>query len=161
MDNYVSKPVRVDELAGVLSQCWALDTSVMTPLDRPFELPSSGAPTVTLDLETLNGLRLLAAQGEPDVVVELIDIFLADTPRLIESIRAAVDSADATSLHLAAHTLKSSSASLGALRLSRLSADQEALGRAGNLDSAAKKLALIEAEYEQVENALQTERYRV
>jgi HPt (histidine-containing phosphotransfer) domain-containing protein len=100
----------------------------------------------------------LGVQGEPDVVGELIDIFLADTPRLIEAMRAAIAGTDAAGVYHAAHTLKSSCASMGALRLSGLSAEQEALSRSGHLNGAAAKLALIEAEYEQVRSILHVER---
>jgi two-component system sensor histidine kinase/response regulator len=58
-----------------------------------------------------------------DFLVDLIDVYLADTPNRIAQMRGAVGGGDTDTLSREAHTLKSSSANVGAMRLSALADD--------------------------------------
>src|SRR5919106_789484 len=65
--------------------------------------------------------ELLTSTGEDVAFVrDLLETYLAETPEQLDAIRAAVASNDAAGLVRPAHTLKSSSATLGAMRLSSL-----------------------------------------
>jgi HPt (histidine-containing phosphotransfer) domain-containing protein len=66
-------------------------------------------------------------------VRELIETYLADTPAQLEAMAAAVEADDAPALVRPAHTLKSSSATVGASRLSGLARELEMAGRSGAL----------------------------
>jgi len=66
-------------------------------------------------------------------VRELIETYLADTPAQLEAMAAAVEADDAPALVRPAHTLKSSSATVGASRLSALARELEMAGRSGAL----------------------------
>jgi HPt (histidine-containing phosphotransfer) domain-containing protein len=92
--------------------------------------------------------------GDPEFVGELIDAYLADAPAHLDAMRRAADEDDATLMNRAAHTLKSSSASLGALTLSALSRDVEELARRGTIPEGQALLPEIEAEWSRVEAAL-------
>ena len=104
-----------------------------------------------VDLAVLEEFR--AMMGE--VASELIGLFLEDTPRLLADLRETVAHGDAEGLQRAAHTLKSSSASLGAMGLSALCQELEVMRRAGTLEGAAEKVARVEAEYERVKATLE------
>ena len=71
--------------------------------------------------------------------------------------RDAVAHNDALALQRAAHSLKSSSANVGAMQLAAFSKEMEALGKAQKVDQAVSLLATMEAEYTMVEEALQRE----
>jgi HPt (histidine-containing phosphotransfer) domain-containing protein len=71
-------------------------------------------------------------------VRELIETYLADTPILLEAMTAAADADDADALVRPAHTLKSSSATVGAMRLSAIARELEMAGRSGGLDAASR-----------------------
>jgi HPt (histidine-containing phosphotransfer) domain-containing protein len=88
--------------------------------------------------------------GEPDLLVELIDSFLEETPPLLESLRRSLEQDDAADLYTAAHTLKSSSRDFGATRIAGWCQELEAMGRAGTLAGAAELVTQVEDEYEQV-----------
>ena len=105
-------------------------------------------------LETL----LETTGGDPAFLAELIDSYVDDTPRLLGAIRRAVDAGDGEELRRAAHTLKSNSATFGALTLAALCRDLEGRGKAGMLDGAAEQVAQAEAEYAKVRQALQAAR---
>jgi HPt (histidine-containing phosphotransfer) domain-containing protein len=107
----------------------------------------------TLDRATLDEL-LDSTGGDPEFVAELIDAYLADAPSHVAAMRRAADEDDAALMNRAAHTLKSSSASLGALMLSALCRDAEELARRGATGEAAALLPAIESEWSRVEEAL-------
>ncbi|HEY9830916.1 MAG TPA: Hpt domain-containing protein, partial [Stenomitos sp.] len=64
---------------------------------------------------------------------------------------------DAQALRQSAHTLRSSSANLGAMNLSHLCKELERIGRAGTTTDASEWIVQVEAEYEKVKVALQLE----
>ena len=67
-----------------------------------------------VNLAVLLGLEEAQVEGEPDLIVELIDLYAEDTPRRLAAIRSAWAAGDLAALRRAAHGLKGSSASLGA-----------------------------------------------
>ena len=79
-----------------------------------------------------------------EVVAELISIFLEDTPNLLADLQQAVAQEDAKALNQAAHTFKSNSATFGAITLSDMCKELEAMGRAGTIKGAAEKVAQVE-----------------
>jgi two-component system sensor histidine kinase/response regulator len=86
-------------------------------------------------------VELLASTGDdPDFVRELLETYLAETPEQLAAIGAALEADDADALVRPAHTLKSSSATLGAMRLSALARELEMAGRSGSLGPSARGL---------------------
>jgi HPt (histidine-containing phosphotransfer) domain-containing protein len=83
----------------------------------------------------------------------LIDTYLDDSGPRVENLRAAVEAGDGVAVARAAHGLRSSSASLGALRLADLLSRTEAMGLSGTGDLGGMATA-IEAEYLEVSTAL-------
>lgn len=82
----------------------------------------------SLDPDTVSSL-LESVGGDREFVAELFATFAEEAPQLMETIAAGMVSADFGELRRAAHTLKSTSASLGALRLSEVSRELEEAGR--------------------------------
>lgn len=66
-----------------------------------------------VDLSVLLGFAEAQCEDEPDLIVELIDLYLADFPQQLSVMKDSVLKADESSLKRAAHTLKGSSANLG------------------------------------------------
>ncbi|MBD2087126.1 Hpt domain-containing protein [Coleofasciculus sp. FACHB-542] len=92
------------------------------------------------------------------ILGEMIDCYLDDAPKLLEAIAIAVAQANAPQLQRTAHTLKSSSATLGATTLAQLCKELEIMARTGNIKNALDKLPQLEAEYEQVKADLHSQR---
>src|SRR6185503_19357216 len=101
MDDYMTKPVRVDALVGALRRSQAR--------------PQQGAPKMTEPLLDQTTLDNLVATTDADFVRELVDTFLDDSPRLLADMRQALADGNAETLRRSAHSLKSNSASLGAM----------------------------------------------
>ncbi|HNI08245.1 MAG TPA: Hpt domain-containing protein, partial [Thiobacillaceae bacterium] len=88
------------------------------------------------------------------MVADLVRIYLENVPALIQEIHDALAGGDLKKLIRAAHTLKSSSASVGALRLAERGKAMESAARDGSVEGAAESLAMIEAEFGLVKTAL-------
>lgn len=107
-----------------------------------------------LDTAALDELRDYGAE----ILIELIDIFLDDTPNRLRELQAAVMAGDAHATEQAAHALKSACAQLGAANLSTMCRDLEAKGRAGDLDGAPALVVRALTEWQRVESALTAEK---
>ncbi|HJR02606.1 MAG TPA: GAF domain-containing protein [Methylomirabilota bacterium] len=151
MDDYVAKPIRVDELVGALERCRPRrDAAAHVPPDAGPGAP--GAPvTGAVDRAVVD--RLAAAMGG-GFVVELIDTFGEDARELIGTLRRAWSESDLDAFRRAAHSLKSTSESLGAVRLAALARDLEASARAGSLDGADDRLRQVVDQHELVTRVL-------
>jgi len=110
-----------------------------------------------LDRSVLASLRELQEEGEPDIVAEVGDLFLKHAPDKIVAIIKAASEGNAKALEVAAHSLKSSSSYIGALKLSALSKELEFMGRSGALAGSVEKAAIVETEFKRVKLALEAE----
>ena len=84
----------------------------------------------------------------------MIEIYLADSPRHVKSIREAFDARDMKRLAEAAHALKSGSGSVGALLVYKLCGELETIAGRGDAAGAGKIVGQLETEYLRVEKAL-------
>jgi HPt (histidine-containing phosphotransfer) domain-containing protein len=84
----------------------------------------------------------------------VVGLYLEHSPPQVEEVRCALVARDAATLRRAVHTLKSSSANVGATRLSGLCRDFEARLRDGWPEDGADRLSMIEAEFGKVSAAL-------
>ena len=116
----------------------------------------SDAP-LSLDLEVIARLRELGGDEDPGLFDELVLTFADDSPARVAAIGAAVAAGDAQALHNAAHGLKSSAASMGAMLLSATCRTLEKLGRDGNVDGARELASSVPELYEGALNSLQRE----
>lgn len=87
-------------------------------------------------------------------MLEFIDSFFEDAPRLLDDMSRAVEKDDAAKLRLSAHSLKSNSAEFGAHVLSGLCFDLEKHGKNGNTEGLHLKTDLAYREYKKVKAAL-------
>ena len=139
MDDYVSKPVRTDDLAAVLER--ARRNIAEAPVDH----------------RSLEHLRNLPSENGENTLQTLIPIFREDAPRIVAGMREALDHADAAALTIAAHSLKGSSSLFGAQRLQELCAELQDAGKAGDLKSAAGLLAKVQLQVQLVLEELEVE----
>ena len=170
MDDYLSKPVSREQLQNCL-QRWLPGRAsfpsrtppealpaVVTPLHpissttAPTLNPASNAPTFpVLDSLVLDELVQIAGSE----TARIIGLFLEDAPRLIARLENAASGPDLDAMRDAAHTLKSSSANVGAMALSTAAKRVELGARAQKLDRPAVAVALVIAEYARARMALQ------
>lgn len=140
MDDYVAKPIRVDQLAGALSRT-----------GRVLDAPGDAVDGTALD-------ALAASLGGGDdgwgIVRELIDAFLEDAPAQLAALHGAIEQGDASEAQRAAHTLKSNAATFGAQALAEHCRGLEAMARQGSLEGAGALLGAVGAEWGRARDAL-------
>jgi HPt (histidine-containing phosphotransfer) domain-containing protein len=107
-----------------------------------------------IDPATFAGL-LDSLGGDVDFLSELVEAYLVSSPGLIGSMQQAIASGEAPALQRAAHSLKTGSASFGALAFATRCKELEDMGKTGALAEAEAKYAALEAAYDQVAAALQ------
>jgi len=85
-----------------------------------------------LDAEALDVIRSIS-NGSNDLLRQVVGLFVDSTPPLLHDIEAGLTRGDADRVRVAAHTLKSSAANLGAAVLSDMARRLELAARAGTL----------------------------
>ena len=149
MDDYLAKPVTRGDLERCIERWRGASLSVPDTLP-PAEQMASRSPPV-LNAGVLDELREVLGSE----VDKIIAVYLEDAPRLIAQLERAAVSGDPIALRVAAHTLKSSSANVGATTLSDAARDLEHGARDGTLTQPANAVARIVGEFAQVRAALQ------
>jgi len=147
MDDYVSKPVRIKILQASLER-WGNAVSTSRAQQE------SVAASASIDLEIINDLRRLQDDTNTNILLEMVGLFCEDAPGHVSAIADAIANSDAGALEHAAHRLRGSSASLGAVRLAELCKSLEQLGRSNSTTGAEETLTLVEAEMTCVTAAL-------
>ena len=139
MDDYVSKPIRVAELAEALRRAW---TSRHEAIDA--------APVESIiDLDTY---RELEATAGAEFAAELVATFLEEAPTMLADLRTAYAAADPDTFRRVAHSIKSNGATFGAASLSDLARELEL----GGLPTGTAPLDRLEAACAQATSALRT-----
>jgi signal transduction histidine kinase/CheY-like chemotaxis protein len=166
MDDYLSKPFTLAGLASILRR-WGPGraTADKRPRLGPAAAPDEQAFVRTdvgltaaessvilvLDGGKLDALR--QAMGEEDFA-ELVPAFLADVERMLAELPAAAARGDAEEVQRLAHSLKSSSANLGLVEISRLAKDLEFAAKAGELFDAEARIEAVADAYKRAREEL-------
>lgn len=116
--------------------------------DGATELPSTDAASLER-LKRFGGGKLLS---------EMISLFLSAAPERIAAARAGLEGKDANATEMALHSLKSSSAQLGAMRMQRLSEAGERLAHSGSLDGMDMIVQDLESEFPRIQQWLERNR---
>ena len=114
---------------------------------NPGAEPSAGRPGgLELDAQALACLHLLDPSGANRLVPRVMTTYRSSLARLLKQLTLARERGDAASLRLVTHTLRSSSASVGALALSALCATAEQAVRDGRMGALPPLLDQLESE---------------
>jgi len=162
MDDYLAKPVSREQLESCLHRWLPNLMKFALSNAAPVAEPAAPVPALTtarppsqsfpvLDQSLLEELREIAG----DETARIIGLFLEDAPRLISALEKGAAIPDLDAMRDAAHTLKSSSANVGAMALSAAAKRVELGARAMKLERPAVAVALVIAEYARARLALQ------
>jgi signal transduction histidine kinase/DNA-binding response OmpR family regulator len=158
MDDYLGKPYTGEEMMAVLRRWLPLERRrtllepVMVALVPERDTSSASG---TLDSGTLDKIRQLApAQGDM-LVGQLLSAFSVAAKREMARLEVAIEAANPTEAALAAHAMKSGAHNVGALAFSKMMADAEIAGRAGDILMLRTSMAAIRIEWARVQAALQ------
>jgi CheY-like chemotaxis protein len=150
MDDYISKPIQLDTLGKVLQRAMDSIRCLVAP-----------APTITgaiIDPSAIDVLRQLRRPDKPDPVIELIDMFIRDTPERLHKLRTAVAQYNAEELAAVAHNLRGCASSIGATQLANLCQKLEENAERRAMQVSTPLIKEIESEFDRVCHALAIER---
>jgi PAS domain S-box-containing protein len=143
MDDYISKPVRVEALAAVVDR-WV-----------PASVEQAEDPARA---ELLENMRKFAGSVDPKFLIELIDTYLGDAPTRLAAMRTGLATGDNETVWKAAHALKGGSYYVGAARISQLCNKIEEVGRRGVLEGMEGRLSELEKEFDRIRTLLEAEK---
>jgi HPt (histidine-containing phosphotransfer) domain-containing protein len=147
MEDYLTKPVKPAEVGGVLER-WLPDSNLLqaspeASATRSFEARedefahAAGSPlrselidpktrrepSPSLEESVILGLRDLQEPDGPDILAEIVNMFLGDAARRLDELRDALEDGDLSTIERLAHTFKGTAGSVGALRMADLCSD--------------------------------------
>ncbi|MFM8900146.1 MAG: response regulator [Burkholderiales bacterium] len=163
-NDYLSKPFRQNQLLTMLTKYLrpnfamaagpSLDSAATAQPASPVVANSASTSSSVLDDNALDRLRELDPTGQNKLMQRVITAFETSVARMVPQVQQASQNNDRDGMRHVAHTLKSSSASIGALRLSKMCAELETIIRTQREDDTAPHVVSICAEVEVVLQAL-------
>jgi HPt (histidine-containing phosphotransfer) domain-containing protein len=137
-----------------INQTYEPNLATAIPSHRPFT--ANDDPL----MEALNSFESAQMEGEPDIIVELIDLYLEDAARRVSAMQEAATQADEKAIKWAAHALRGSSAHLGARRIATLCQEIEQHEPPSMFPDVETLLTLLVLEFERVRQVFIAERAR-
>jgi signal transduction histidine kinase/DNA-binding response OmpR family regulator len=154
MDDYLSKPFTQQALGQTIARWISLPRMAALPDEAAAKTPPAAAPDQQINRQALNNIRALSATHGDALLERVLQAFLEDTPTHLQTIRQAIASGNAVQMRKAAHSLKSSSANVGADALAQRTKELELLGRNNTTAGAAALLAEMERSFQAARQAL-------
>jgi CheY-like chemotaxis protein len=171
MDDYLPKPFERAQLQTVLGR-WVHPAAAADGVDvvrratlEAHEVGGASAPPAlepngdvpSFEVRALDELRALQRKGAPSILAKVIGLYFSNAPKLLLAMRTALADGNAEKLRESAHSLKSTSAALGATGLADLCKTMEAAARAGIDSDAELRLTAMEVEFSRIQPVLQAE----
>jgi PAS domain S-box-containing protein len=145
MDDYLSKPVRPAELFATVERCGAPDAE-----NRAAPRQAAGARQHAADCLFDRDAALESVGGDAALLSEIIDIFLADCPRWLRDLEAAIGEDRGDEARRLAHSLKNSAGYFGASAIRQQAFALEEAARDGRLVEAREMLAALHVDLERL-----------
>ena len=168
MNDYISKPFKRDEILKVLrlqghkqTKKSAVDMEMNNSIQdsdqqtRQNIEDDTQMDTSPIDQNVLKTLRDLQIPGKPDILKKVVIAFLSSSAPLVSGLTGALAGRDSELLRNSAHSLKSSSANVGAMKLSKISQQLELDCKNNTTEKNKELIAAINLEFSRVHDALQ------
>ncbi|MBZ5561804.1 MAG: response regulator [Acidobacteriia bacterium] len=165
MDDYLAKPFTQEELRSVLEK-WLREPPAAQGQSAEAQAQSEAGvvavaavpePSVEkppIDRRALANIAALQRPGAPEILPKVVSLYFKTSSELLESLRDAVLQHSPEAVRKTAHSLKSSSANVGAMHLASLCKELEEAGRRSSLDDATRVFDQIKSEHLRVVNSL-------
>ncbi len=147
MDDYISKPVKVEELGKLIERLLASNCQRQQASKERHEKSSS--PPV--DLERLH----LALGDDPEELADILSIYLGQMTDSLEQLKATIVSGNADEVNLIAHNCAGVSANCGMIAIVLPLRELERMGKENQLTNAAVLAGQVDREFERIKKFLQ------
>ena len=158
MDEYISKPIRIQQLLEKVSKVLpnksaAIETLVETLAAGPAgETTTQPADEVSISWESV----LDRVNGDHNLLVQLVETVLEELPTMTESAREAIKKRDAVALKRSAHSLKGAILFLSVPRISDRAEQLELSAAEGDLTNVDEEFSILESQIGQLEMQLKS-----
>jgi len=163
-DDYITKPIDRNQLFSALkshlkTKSQSLNEKVQQVTTKVNELsqmvteqkqPDTANDPKLSDLdisELVDWNSIIEICDDEGVIKEVVDMFLKDSPRCINSIAEAINSSNAKHIRMYAHSLKGASLQIGARNLGEVAYKLECAGRDKELQDAPALFTSVQDEY--------------
>jgi two-component system sensor histidine kinase/response regulator len=158
MDDYLSKPVKIDTLRPLLEQWSVFADNQAGSSPAKSDTISQEETLEILDLSALTEFRRFQRPDKPDLVNKLINLFIEGAGKNLSVLRKAVTEADLPTIKREAHTVKGSTGTIGARQMAALCKELE---QKAHLNTEAKIIvSKLESGFKQVVKVLDTMRLK-
>ena len=169
MDDFLGKPFKSDQLKEILDR-WSVPyrkgdkkvTADMPGVSSDGYKKEVAADTddkaTVIDPAAIQSIRDLQMEGEPSILKNVITAYITDVETKIRQIKKMPSPSPTKEIKIFAHTLKSSSANIGAVHLSQLGKKLEIACKNNAFDDLDRAIESIETEFARVKTALEKER---
>ena len=169
MNEWLTKPFTVDQLSETLEYWLGADGAGKAEGPDPNghdgkrsgrmrgPLEQAGGP---VDIPTLDAIRALETPENPRVFSDIIDTYISSAASLLDRLAKASESGGAAEIAVIAHSLKSSSANVGAILLSDVCRELEKRTSDGDLSRAPELCDRVQLEFETARRFLEAEAHR-
>lgn len=157
MNDYLSKPFKQEHLHLCLKR-WLSDRSESTGQEEiSVQLPEQvqEARTRQIDENALETIKSLQRPDRPDILAKVVGLYLDNSPKTISKLKESIENKEPDGVRSAAHSLKSSSANLGAKTLATQFKNLEEMGREQSIEGAMDILMEVEKCFAQVVEELE------
>ena len=146
MNDYLAKPIVKEDLYNILKKYLEPENQDVKSLQQA---PQSSQDTPTseenaIDIDTITGLKEIMG----DAFGLIISTFINDTGKLVKSLAELKKLNDLEVFTRNAHSIKSSAANLGALKLSSIAANLEADGKSGDIAETTNHINILLDEFD-------------
>jgi len=159
MDDYITKPIDMGQLTKALKKAGVNN-------DQGKQIPEKEDNTISkanvkmekeqpiIDVSVIEMLKSMDDNND-GLLKEMISIYFEEAPQILEGLKKGLEKNDNELFVRSAHTLKSSSANVGAMVLSKIGEELEMTGQNGGMKSTQKKVKQAIKEYEIAKKSLE------
>jgi PAS domain S-box-containing protein len=153
MDDYVSKPVRIEKLVEALYRCPATTTqgSSTHKNENLTEMSQEVTEKWPIDVSIVKGMM---GEEAMEILNELLPTYFEDANALLRNLETSIANEDVEQIHQIAHTLKGSSASMGMIQMADLCLMIEKMSNNQEVDNLSEIADAICQELNQIQKAL-------
>ena len=162
MNDYVSKPIRLNSLTAALNRYHQQAQSVTDTQTSVAKIENSEP---VFERAALDSLLEMAGESGIPIILEIIDNFISSATEEIQTIEQAIARQHKDGLRRASHSLKSASANVGGESLSKLCLELEQIGRSQTdnfkLEQAEALLTQANSDFQQLTDLLISYRQQI
>lgn len=147
MNGFLSKPFSIGELDQLIAEVEGKTTTQDFDCSKLPESAREEAVNGLIDTLALDNIRSLQRPGAPDILQKLVSLYTSTAPDQLSKLSTGLETHNAKMVEEQAHSLKSSSANLGANKLAALFKELERMGREQTLDGAEAVFSDVQSLY--------------